>query len=492
MRKNSVYNTVGGLVKLSLGLLSVPFLTRSLGVESYGLYATISAIINIALFSEWSASIAVTVLMTKKTLSTEASTERKEENNTLSASAIFVSLLSVGTALFVLLSASSIAFFFENLSLVQKNVLEKALRLGSIVIFARFTHQFFIGILQAHKAYGLTNILSTFYTIISVSSSLYIAATSKDLVQIQLFQLVIALSMTGVYWICCQYAGYLHIRLFMKPKLVEVIELSKYGFKMWLTALGSTLFSQFDRIIILRLFGAEFTGLYSALTSLTNQINVISSMPIQPLLPLISEHKQDIRDKISKKLEETLSKAFTVNACLIVIATVTLIFFSNQIVALLFTKYSYNSYSVRVCLIVITCAYSLYSFNATGYFTLLAIREERYVTQVVVFSGIITLVLIYVLSLKFGVLGACFGNIGYSFTLLLNNKALRKLNVNIRYTLSGVVFLVGISLIVLLLNALFNVMIVTVFLYVLFITAISAYVQRRFNISDLKMRQEMS
>lgn len=467
---------------MALGLLSVPFLTRSLGVEGYGLYATISAVVNIALFSESSVSTAVTVFMTKEMTSGYLSTAKPEKYTTLSISVLFVVVLSVTTSTIVFFSASSIVAFFENLAPNQKQVVETAIRIGTGIMFARFVHQFFIGVLQARKVYGIINLLSTSYAIISIASTLYIAVTTQDLVQIQFVQLIIALLMGVVYWYYCRRAGYLHIHFFTKPNLRELSELSRYGFRMWISALGSTLFSQFDRIIVIRLFGAELAGMYAALTSLANQINSMSSMPIQPLLPVLSEYQQTSEPLLKMKLQSIMLKSFTVNAFLIITIAVTLVFFSEQIVTLLFAKKTVDVSTAQMCLIIITSAYSLYSFNAVGYFTLLAIREEHFVTYMVMISGIISLILIYTLSLKFGITGACWGNIGYSFTLILNARAFRKLQLDIYETLTGVGSVLGISAFFLLLNKTFNSFSITITLYLLFITVISVYMERRFAI----------
>lgn len=485
MWKNSLYNTIGGLIKLALGLLSVPLLTRNLGSEAYGLYATINAIVNIAMFSEWSISTAVTIFMAKEMVSLSEEVIKPKEFRTLSVSALFVACIALSTATLIFLSTSFIVSLFENLSLNQKYVLEKAISIGTGVILARFIHQFFIGVLQAHKVYGLINILSTFYTIVSISSTLYIAATTQDLIQIQVIQLIISLLMVVIYWLCCQRAGYLYAQFFTKPSIRELIKLSQYGFRMWISALGSTLFSQFDRLIILRLFGVELAGMYAAITSLANQINVVSSMPIQPILPVLSEYRETSSPSSKIKLESILSKAFTINACLIMLAAVALIFFSEQIVALLFAKYTIRTSIVQMCLIITTGAYAIYSFNATGYFSLLAIRDERFVTRMVVFSGITALSLIYILSLKFGILGACLGNIGYSLTLLLNKRALRRLEVNVYKTLSGTGIIVGLSTFFFALHKLFNSLPISFILYVLFVAVVFAFMEYRFNVVHL-------
>ena len=284
MWKNSLFNTVGGLFRLGLGIVSVPLLTRNLGIEVYGLYAATSAVVNIALFSEWSISSSITVFISKD-IASFSDNGLSKKINSFSVSAIYVTLLSLSTTGLIYLTTPLLVSFFSNLALDDRIILKEAVRIGSGVVCVRLLIQFFIGVLQARKSYGIINLLSTIHSTLIILSTLYIASTTKDIIIIQKVQLAIAISMFFVYYICSYYLGFISIYFFSKPTFLHFIDISKYGLRMWIASLGTTLFSQFDRLIILRLLGAEWAGIYSAITSVANQINVISSMPIQPLLP---------------------------------------------------------------------------------------------------------------------------------------------------------------------------------------------------------------
>lgn len=426
MWRNSTYNTIGGVIRLCLGLISIPLLVRNLGTETYGVYATINAIINIALFSEWPLAASVTVYHSKG-----ISLVKKEHTylkiNNLSIPAIYVLMVSLLTSIFVYFSISWVIFFFDSLSLQEKLLLVKVIRIGSIVICIRLFNQFFIGLLQANKSYGISNAFSTLHTIVSTLLTLYVSFTSKDLFLIQLLQLITAILIFFLYYIYCLRSGYISHILFTKPNSNAIATFAKYGVRMLFTAFGTTLFSQFDRLIILRLFGLEWAGVYSASTSIANQINVVSSMPIQPLLPVLSESSQ--KASSNTIIEEIITKAFAINASIILLCASGIFFFAPELINILFKNSTLNSESILKCLFIITISYSIYSFNAVGYFTLLALGSERLVTSIVITSGTISLFAIYILSIKSGLLAGCMGNIGYSLTLFLNNRCMKKLNI---------------------------------------------------------------
>lgn len=482
MWKNSLYNTIGGLIRLGLGLISVPLLTRNLGIESYGLYAATSAIINIALFSEWSVSSSITVFISK-----DITSNLFKKANSLSVALIYVAILSLATATLIYLSAPWIARIFENLNLQDRQLLEGAVRIGSGVVCIRFFIQFFVGVLQANKVYSVINILSTIYTSTTILSTLYIASTSKDIIMIQKLQLCIAVIMFVIYLTYCFYSGNLKYSYFNKPIAANFINLSKYGFRMWIAALGTTLFSQFDRLIILRLLGAEWAGIYSAITSVANQINVVSSMPIQPLLPVLSEYYQKIVNK--KLIEDVLIKAFAINGSIILLAGCGIIFFSEELITILFKRGSLSVDSIRTCLIVVTLAYSIYSFNAVGYFSLLAIRDEKFVTNLVLISGTLSLLAIYALTLQFGIIGACIGNLGYSLTLLLNLRATAKLEITQRKLFKSIAIPTLTALLLCFLSLLIYNMYVSLVLYFVLALVILFTMKKYFNVRKLMVKK---
>lgn len=490
MWKNSLYNTIGGIIRLALGLLSVPFLTKTLGVDKYGLYAAINAITNIALFSEWSLSTSITVFFSKDLTKASSNLLNIRKYDTLSIAAIFVMMLALSTAILIYISSSWISTFFQNISLSERLVLKDAIAITAGIVGTRLGLQFFVGILQAHKAYGSINLLSTFYTITSLLCTFYIAATSKDLVVMQELQLTLSLFIFVLYYTFCIRSGYLHYFYFTKPKLKPFMHLSTYGGKMWITSLGGTLFSQFDRILILRLLGTEWAGVYSAMTSLANQINVVSSMPVQPLLPVISEHSENPQSKVL--LSSILIKAFSINSFIIISAGSGLVMFSSQIVNFLFAKSHLDINTIIECLIVIVLAYSMYSFNAVGYFTLLAIKQESFTTKVVIISGLCSLIFIFVLSEKLGTFGACLGNFGYALTLILNIRALNILHINKQIFFKKTLLQLLISIIICSVSVFYNILILSLFSYGLLIVILLYFLNKSFDISFLKLSQTLN
>ena len=482
MRKNSLYNTIGGILKLILGLLSVPVLTKTIGLESYGLYSSANAILNIALFAEWSIAASVTVFLSKEIVHNLDSLATEKRYDVLSIAAIFVLFLAVVTACIMGFNAGWVASLFDSLTGDEQLLLEKALRVSVGIVVARLVHQFFLGILQANSKYGLLNVITTLYTIVSFSTALLVATLTGNIVLIQTFQAISAILMIGVYYSVCRKFNLFSFSHFTKPRLIRFKEFGLYSTRLWFLAVGTSLFSQGDRLIVLRLFGAELSGVYAAITALCNQVNVISAMPVQPLLPLMSEYYEKATTALKERMEPLFVKSFIVSACIIIPSGAGLIFFSSQITQILFGSQSVNFSSTRLYLIITAFAYVLYSFNAVGYFTLLAIKKDQFTTKTVAFAGIISLFSIYFLSTKFGLLGACLGNFGYSFTLILNVKAAKELNVAKHKLVKEVGYILVVGFLLSLLCIIFDNLLVSIGLYLLLTLFVFEYSQKRLNL----------
>ncbi|WP_018617639.1 oligosaccharide flippase family protein [Spirosoma luteum] len=493
MWKNSFYNTVGGILKLILGLLSVPILTKTLGLEMYGLYISTNAILNIALFAEWSIAATITVFLSKEIRPISSPAIAEVKYSVFTNAAIFALFLAVTAGFIMGFNAEWIAQLFENLTTKERLLLKNALQVSSVIVVSRLIHQFFLGILQANSKYGLLNIISTTYTIISVATALVLGALTGDIILIQIFQSVFAILMIGVYYRSCQRSGLFSIRYFTRPDLVQFKEFTAYGTRLWMLAIGTSFFSQGDRLIILRLFGTELSGIYSAITTLCNQINVISAMPVQPLLPLMSESYEKMAEGNAEKMRSFFIRSFTVIVCIIVPAGAGVIFFSTQISQILFSdRRIVDASTIRLSLIITAFAYALYSFNAVGYFTLLGIKKEKFTTQIVLVSGFTALSLIYYLSTKFGIIGACLGNLGYSITLLLNYKASSKLNIP-KYSLfkeESLVLMAG--LLLSFICVIYDNLFISIGLYMILLIITFLSLKKRLNISILSIDGKMN
>ena len=65
------------------------------------------------------------------------------------------------------------------------------------------------------------------------------------------------------------------------------VAIFRYSMMSWLTAMGGVLFAQMDKVIVGSALGTMELGIYAAITNVTNQINVLSALPVQPMTIII-------------------------------------------------------------------------------------------------------------------------------------------------------------------------------------------------------------
>ncbi|MHC5830236.1 MAG: lipopolysaccharide biosynthesis protein, partial [Nostoc sp.] len=63
--KNGFYNTVGGVVRIGLAVLTIPILIKMLGIEEYGLWTLAYAVVQVVNLAEAGLSVATTVFVSQ-------------------------------------------------------------------------------------------------------------------------------------------------------------------------------------------------------------------------------------------------------------------------------------------------------------------------------------------------------------------------------------------------------------------------------------------
>jgi O-antigen/teichoic acid export membrane protein len=191
--------------------------------------------------------------------------------------------------------------------------------------------------------------------------------------------------------------------------------------------LGTLLFSQCDRLIIGWRLDTRALGVYAAITNITAQINALSALPVQPLLPLVSgastageAAQEDLRRRVQEALQMNVLMALALGGALAL--------FAPWIIRIILPGADEQSV---LLLRMATVIYALYSINATGYFILLGLGRAGVCTKIVLASGILAVLLIGAGAAYLGLLGGVAGNVGYLGTLALTVVGLKRLKIRL-------------------------------------------------------------
>jgi O-antigen/teichoic acid export membrane protein len=208
----------------------------------------------------------------------------------------------------------------------------------------------------------------------------------------------------------------------------KCISIFKYSIYTWLSSLGGVLFGQVDRLLVGSVMGSESLGIYSAITSMTVQINSLSALPVQPILPKLSQfYCKSANSTIDARL--MIKSALKINCMVAFGMGVIFLTFDSLILSTFLDAHSVleNTKNFQLATII----YTFYAVNAVGYYVCFGINAVNICMTVQILSGILSICLISLGLTYFGLTGGIVGNIGYWLVFLLTLLGFRKLNLNL-------------------------------------------------------------
>lgn len=423
MIKHGLYNFIGASFRLCVTVGTIPLLIRLIGLEEYGLWTIVSTVVAIVSLAEAGLSVSTTYFLSRDLADND--TVRISETLTVS----FCSILLLATVASGILwsSAEYIIYLFPKLTPSQHQIVIPAFRLGALVIWIKLLQRIFVGIEQAYQRYGLFNLINTIQVSLVNLGMLWIAYSGGLTLALMRWQLISNLLILAAHIVIgSRLLRHTSIKLIWNWK--RCVEIFRYSMKTWLASIGSALFTQGDKVIIGSILGTTTLGIYSAITSITAQINAFSSLPVQPLLPHLSKLLQS-SDTTRAELIKLVRQAFHINALVAIGLGGGLIALAPTILNLLLPDVNTSEY-LGVFYIAIFI-YTLYSINAIGYYILFSTNNVSSCLKIQIVSGILSLVLITLGAHTLALVGAVIGNAGYICTWFLIYKGMNKLAITV-------------------------------------------------------------
>lgn len=418
--RNGFYNTFAGVIRIGLAILTIPLLMRLIGIEEYGLWTLASTIILVVTLAEAGLSTATTVFVSQD-LGKE---DFEGLSQTLTVTVGGILILATFAAMSLYFTADTIISLFSKLEKSQHIVAVHSLQIGSLVVWSRLLQHILIGVEQAYQNYGLLNILNTIQYF-SLSFGLVIVAwlggKTVELMQWQAISSMLIL--IGHIWLVRSLIG----KNFLRPtwNYDKVLAIANYSFTIWLLTLGTALFSRGDRLIVGYCLGSENLGIYGGVTEVASAINSLSSLPVQPLVPILSNYSRN-HNISHAELTQKVKQSIEINTFFALGSAAFLLIISPLIVQLMFANSSGNSTLIALKMAVVI--YGLFSLNATGFYILIS-TAPKMVMIIQLISGFFALILIFIGANKFGLLGAIAGNVGFLLTWLMIFLGLKLLKI---------------------------------------------------------------
>lgn len=417
MLRLGLYNVAGAAARTACGLLVLPVLIHYLGVADYGLWALVMAAVGLVALAEGGLATAVTVFLSEDLAGDDA--ERLSATASIAVTGIV--LLASLAALFLWYAALPLARLLPSLTDPQRDTVAFALRVAGAVVWTRVVQQVLVGILQAYHRYGHLNLLATLQAIVTnlgLAVVVWRGGGVYDLIVWQAAAGGASLLAHGVL------AGAL-LRgsgATLAMNRARAGDFWRYGFQVWLTNVGGTLFLQGDRVIVGALLGARSLGIYAAITTIAAQINALSAVPVQPLMPVLGKLWVDRTANLAR-IRERIAQALRLNA-LGALGLGGALFGLGPLLMPYLLPDTADAASLTELRMVVTI-YALFSLNAVGYYVLFAARAVRVSMIVQGVSAAAALILVALGAMAYGLPGAVAGNAGYLGIAVLTIRAMR-------------------------------------------------------------------
>lgn len=410
MIKNGLYNGITSILNIALGILVIPVLIRMMGLDAYGLWIYATAVIGIVELAEMGLSVSTTFFVSRDL----ANRDNRSLSETLSIICGLVLIVATIGAVAVWLLAAPLAHLAANLDPEQQVRATYIIRLGAFVVWVAMVQRVLIGIQQAFQRYDLLNLIASTQALLAYLSMLAVAFAGGGPEQLMVAYMVV----TGMAFV----ANSIAVRFLLRPyaisicwNLQRVPVIARYSLSTWFISLGSALFSKGDRILVGAVAGTAVLGAYGAITSVVSKINQLSAAVVQPLLPSISGlstrkngTNQELLQHYRQAVELNTLVSFGLSGILLLLAPILSFVLVNQ-----------QSDELINSLVLATIIYGLYSLGAVPWYTLIARGKTTTVLRVNLLAAIVSLTLITVGAIQYGLMGAIVGNVGYLLILLL-------------------------------------------------------------------------
>lgn len=419
--KNGFYNSVAGLIRIGLGILIIPVLIRILGIEEYGLWTLASAVVVMVTLAEAGLSTATTVFVSQDLGKKDVDGLSQTLTVTFGAMLILATLAAVA----LWMGAEGIINLFPKLGQEQQLKVIQAIQIGGLVVAARLLQQALVGVEQAYQRYDLMNVLNTMQCVllsVGMLAVVWLGGRTVELMQWQALTSVV--SLLSHIWVVRSLLK--NVNLCLSWNQQKAMAVGGYSLMMWLNTLGSTLFSRGDRLIVGSLLGTQVVGVYAAITDVTAQINSFSALPVQPLLPSLSNLIED-QDINRHQLKQQVKQATQINGLVALGMGASLITLSPLIVRIFFSVQTTSEYITLFC--IATAIYAFYSCHAVGYYSLLATKAVKTCALIQLLGSLSSLLLIALGAYNFGLIGAILGNSGYLTTFLVTVFGMKRLSI---------------------------------------------------------------
>lgn len=391
-------------------LLAAPFLVHKLGLQQYGIWMLVSAILgSMGILSTGFGDATVKYV-----------SAYRGQNNPYGVRRTIRATLTVNTVLggfFGLCVWFSAPFCVNHVFKIESALHAasvQAIQISAIILLIRSVESVFVSTLRAYERYGPPVKLNVFLRAIVVVSAVVIAAMGRGVVAIMLATLFWSAIIVVLQAIAARHVvgPFNPFPSLAKEPLAEVFS---FGCFSWLQSLAGVTFTYADRFLVAAMLGTGPVAIYVLCVQATQPIHGLGAAAFNFVFPHISSRHEagDIHGP-----KRVFRMALLSSLGLSLIFCLPFVFLGRQILTLwMGADFAKQGISV---LVVLAVAHLVLAANVVPHYTLLALGDVRYVSTINVLGGIFSLCTAGFLIPSYGLSGAALGRLMYGTATVLN------------------------------------------------------------------------
>ncbi len=337
---NSISGVCQLIVTALLTFFSIPIFINKLGTEVYGIFALVSVIGNLNLFTNLGLDVSLTKYIAEQG-------KCDESNKDIIA--------SLGLTLSIVLPISIVIYIYHHYLLIDileipLNYYEQAKSLFYSLLIANvilLIGQPFIAVLNGLQRIYLSNFLQLVYSVIYWLGTIVVLLLGYHLETIGKIILVASLVwFTTAICFFLYYWGKISIKYSLKNLALNVKKQVRYGSKIYASGIISFLNEPLFKIIISNVFGISAVAYFEIALKIRGQVTGLFSKIMQPLFPYISQltDKQNI---------SYLIKEVTLKTLFLVIPVCSILLLSCKDIVILWLRTDIYNYTLFISGIVV-------------------------------------------------------------------------------------------------------------------------------------------
>lgn len=405
IKYGSIISYVLIILNIILGLVYTPWILHEVGSSNYGLYTLASSLISIFLL-DFGMSAAVT-----RFIANFRAEGKQEAINSFAGLAIkFYALICVIVATVLIIVYYNVDTIYVNLTVEEISTFKIVFIITSVFLVACFPVNVCNGILDAYEQFiwlKSSDVLNKIGTVVVTIIALFNHGGIYALIFIN-----------GL----CNFLTFLAKIVIVKRKTPVKVNFRKinevsfkdiFSFSIWSTISGMSQQLVFNIIpsVLAAIANTMAITLYGFANVIEGYVSTITSAINGLFMPKVS--RQVVHQDDASSVLPLMIKVGRINQSVVTILLIGLTVFGREFVNL-WVGSEYNQ--LYYCILFLSWPYFISASQQIGNTSITVLNKVKYSAMIGVLSGVINIVLCYLLCPRFGVVGVCVGT-GFIFLI---------------------------------------------------------------------------